>query len=85
MPLRPLLSLLVLVTSIANAEDTLHPLCRLENVYPEQEVELKVSAMVFAGDDLYLTALTPDRTNDNPDINGKVFRVRGLIGNSDRS
>ncbi len=79
------LPLLALVTSLANAQDRLHPLCLLENVYPDQEVELKVSAMVFAGNDLYLTALTPDRTNDNPDKNGKVFRVRGLIGNSDRS
>ena len=65
--------------------DELHPLCRLENVYPGNDVELKVSAMTFMGNDLYVTVFTPDRTNLAPFKEGEVFRVSGLIGNSDRS
>ncbi len=65
--------------------DELHPLYKLENVYPGNDVELKVSAMTFMGDDLYVTVFTPDRTNKAPFKEGEVFRVSGLIGNSDRS
>lgn len=80
------LSLLLtsLLFPMANA-DELHPLCRLENVYPGSEIELKVSAMTFMGNDLYVTVFTPDRTNQAPFMEGEVFRVSGLIGNSDRS
>ncbi|MFT5130063.1 MAG: hypothetical protein ACI8W8_003692, partial [Rhodothermales bacterium] len=65
--------------------DQLHPLCHLENVYPDQDVELKVSAMAFHGNDLYLTVFTPDRQNKAPFKEGEVFKVTGLIGNTDRS
>ena len=69
----------------ANDEkDRLHPLWRLENVYPLQDVELKISAMSFHGEDLYLTVFTPDRTDKAPFKKGEVFRVTGLIGNRDR-
>ncbi|WP_435895890.1 c-type cytochrome [Oceaniferula spumae] len=67
------------------AADELHPLCRMENVYPDQDVELKVSAMAFHGDDLYVTVFTPDRTNKAPFKKGEVYKVTGIIGNSDRS
>jgi cytochrome c2 len=70
---------------IANAGDALHPLFELENVYPSNDVQLKVSAMTFMGDDLYMTVFTPDRTNIAPFMDGEVFKVTGLIGNSDRS
>jgi cytochrome c2 len=70
--------------TIATA-DELHPLYQLENVYPGNDVEMKVSAMTFMGNDLYVTVFTPDRTNQAPFKEGEVFRVSGLIGNSDRS
>lgn len=66
-------------------EESLHPLSKLENVYPMQDVQLKISAMAFAGEDLYVTAFTPDRTDKKPFKNGEVFKLTGLIGNSDRS
>jgi len=66
-------------------EDRLHPLTRLENIYPNQEVALKISAMAFSGDDLYATVFTPDRQNKAPFKKGEVFKITGLVGNSDRS
>lgn len=65
--------------------DQLHPLFKLENLYPEQDVELKISAMAFEGDDLYVTVFTPDRQNKAPFKKGEVFKVTGLVGNSDRA
>ena len=71
--------------------DQLHPLWVLENIYPSEIVgisdkpELKVSAMAFHGDDLYLTVFTPDRNNIAPFMKGEVYKVTGLIGNADRS
>ena len=65
--------------------DRLHPLCRLENVYPDQDVELKVSAMAFHESDLYLTVFTPDRQNKAPFKEGEIFKVTGLIGHGDRA
>lgn len=73
------------VSPLAAAGDRLHPLFRLENLYPEQEVELKISAMAFEGGDLYVTVFTPDRQNKAPFKEGEIFKVTGLIGNSDRS
>lgn len=85
MIMRYFLLILTLASSQLTAQDRLHPLFKLENVFPEQEVELKVSAMTFHGNDLYVTAMTPDRQDKAPDKDGKIFRVTGLIGNSDRS
>lgn len=73
------------VSSAVAREDRLHPLFRLENLYPEQEVALKISAMAFAGEDLYVTVMTPDRLNEKPFKEGEIFKVTGLIGNSNRS
>lgn len=70
---------------IVGAQDQLHPLFRLENLYPEQDVSLKISAMAFSGEDLYVTVFTPDRQNKAPFLEGEVFKVTGLVGNSDRS
>jgi len=67
------------------AADQLHPLYQLENLYPLDDIELKVSAMAFGGNDLYVTVFTPDRQNKAPFKQGEVFKVTGLIGNSDRS
>jgi len=69
----------------ATAADRLHPLYRMENVYPAGDVKLKVSAMAFDGNDLYVTVFTPDRTNKAPFKKGEVYKVTGIIGNSDRS
>ncbi|MGJ8654856.1 MAG: c-type cytochrome [Akkermansiaceae bacterium] len=73
------------------ADDQLHPFCVMDDVYPSEVVgvpgkpELKVSGMAFGGDDLYMTVFTPDRTNQAPFKKGEVYKVSGLIGNSDRS
>lgn len=67
------------------AADRLHPLFKLENLYPTQDVELKISAMAFHGEDLYVTVFTPDRQNKAPFKKGEIFKVTGLIGNSDRA
>lgn len=73
------------------AADRLHPFCEMENIYPSEiagipaKPELKVSAMAFMGNDLYLTVFTPDRTDKSPFLKGEVYKVTGLIGNSDRS
>ncbi|MFT5905605.1 MAG: cytochrome c551/c552 [Cryomorphaceae bacterium] len=71
--------------------DRLHPFCLLESIHPSEIIgvpgkpELKVSAMAFHGDDLYLTVFTPDRTDKAPFLKGEVYKVTGLIGNTDRS
>lgn len=54
---------------------------KMENAYPENDVSLKISAMAFQGDDLYVTVFTPDRTNKAPFMEGEVFRVTGLTNN----
>ena len=41
------------------AADRLHPLVELENVYPLDGVELKISAMAFQGDDLFRLRIYP--------------------------
>jgi cytochrome c2 len=69
----------------ALAQTGLHPLFTLEDVYPSNDVELKVTSMAFSGNDLYVTVASPDRTNVKPFKEGEVFKVTGLIGNSDRS
>lgn len=65
--------------------DQLHPLFKLENLYPEQDVELKISAMAFSGEDLYVTVFTPDRQNKAPFKEGEIFKVTGLLGNAHRA
>ena len=67
------------------AADRLHPLVKLENVYPLDEVELKISAMAFQGDDLFVSVFTPDRQNKAPFKKGDIFKVTGLVGNSERA
>ncbi len=52
---------------------------KMENAYPENDVQLRVSAMCFLDDDLYVTVFTPDRTNKAPFKEGEIFRVTGLV------
>ena len=61
-----------------HGEIGIHPLMTMENVYPENDVALKVSAMCFHGDDLFVTVFTPDRLNKAPFKEGEVFKVSGL-------
>ena len=74
-------------TQTKNAvKSKLHPLCQIENVYPlQKDLEMKVSAMAFHGDDLYITVFSPNRQNKKAFKEGEIFKVTGLIGNSDRS
>jgi mono/diheme cytochrome c family protein len=75
-----LLCFAAIASSQLFAQTGIHPLMRMENVYPENDVALKVSAMCFLGDDLYVTVFTPDRQNQAPFKEGEVFRIKGLIG-----
>ncbi|MES2981869.1 MAG: c-type cytochrome [Verrucomicrobiota bacterium] len=68
-----------IISSSLSAQDGIHPLMKMENVYPENDVMLKVSAMCFMGDQLYVTVFTPDRLNTAPFKEGEVFRISGLI------
>lgn len=69
----------------ASLADELHPLVKLENIYPSNDVELKVSAMTFMGDDLFVTVLSPDRQNQAPFLEGEIFRIPDITKKSDRS
>lgn len=60
------------------AESKLHPLFEIENIYPESGPELKVTAMAFEGDDLYLTVCTPNRQSLTPYKKGELVKVSGL-------
>ncbi|MDP4896758.1 MAG: cytochrome c [Akkermansiaceae bacterium] len=75
---RNFLFLSTLLTLQLSAQQGIHPLMKMENAYPENEVALKISAMAFQDQDLYLTVFTPDRTNKAPFMEGEVFRVTGL-------
>ncbi|QTN34229.1 c-type cytochrome [Akkermansiaceae bacterium] len=75
-----ILCLAAIASSPLPAQTGIHPLMKMENVYPENDVELKVSAMCFMGADLYVTVFTPDRQNQAPFREGEVFRIKGLGG-----
>lgn len=77
--IQKLLSCLFLA-GIAHAQTGIHPLMKMASVYPENDVALKVSAMCFLENDLYVTVFTPDRQNQAPFKKGEVFRIKGLIG-----
>lgn len=79
MKFRPLILLSALAGFPLSAQTGIHPLMKMENVYPENDVALKVSAMCFMGEDLYVTVFTPDRQNQAPFKEGEVFRITGLI------
>ena len=80
--MNPILKILagMLLTGLVQAQTGIHPLMKMENVYPENHVALKVSAMCFVDNFLYLTVFTPDRQNQAPFKEGEIFRVKGLIG-----
>ena len=80
MRIHQLIFLSAIAGSQLSAQTGIHPLMEMENVYPENDVALKVSAMCFLGNDLYVTVFTPDRQNQAPFKEGEVFRIKGLIG-----
>ena len=55
----------------------IHPFFDIKDIHPENGVELKISAMCFSGDDLYVTCMNPNRTNKMPDRNGKLYKISG--------
>ncbi|BCX46750.1 cytochrome c [Haloferula helveola] len=65
--------------------DSLHPLVTLEDIYPSNEVELKVSAMAFRGDDLFVTVFSPNRQDKAPFLKGEIFRIPEITTKKDRS
>lgn len=75
----------LLIFSGTLAADSLHPLVKLENIYPSNEVELKISAMVFQGDDLFVTVISPDRKNQAPFLKGEIFKIPAITSKTDRS
>ncbi|MFK7850052.1 MAG: c-type cytochrome [Akkermansiaceae bacterium] len=58
---------------------------KLENIYPSNEVELKVSAMTFLGDDLFVTVFSPNRQNKAPFLKGEIFRIPAITAKSDQT
>jgi len=65
--------------------DSMHPLVSIEDVYPSNDVELKVSAMAFDGDDLLVTVFSPNRQNKAPFMEGEIFRIPKITKKSDRA
>ncbi|BDS05903.1 hypothetical protein NT6N_09430 [Oceaniferula spumae] len=52
-----------------------HPLFTLQNLDFLGDDTLKISGMCFHGNSLFVTTMSPDRTNKKPDHNGKVLRI----------
>lgn len=65
--------------------DTLHPLVKLENIYPSNDVELKVSAMAFRDKDLFVTVFSPNRQDKAPFLKGEIFRLPDIVSKTERS
>ena len=61
-----LVLLIFSISIVATAADGMHPFFKFENVYPSTKVELKVGAMAFEGNDLYVVLNSPNRTNKKP-------------------
>ena len=40
--------------------------------------------MCFVGDDLYALSFSPNRTDKQPDRDGKLYKISGLIGAKSR-
>lgn len=57
----------------------------MEDIYPSNDVELKVSAMAFHGNDLFVTVFSPDRTNVAPFMEGEVFKIPAITEKEKRS
>ena len=58
----------------------IHPFFEIEDLHPAGDPELKISAMCFVGDDLYALSFSPNRTDKQPDRDGKLYKISGLIG-----
>jgi len=57
-----------------------HPLLSLESIELDGLDLLQVGGMCFHGESLYVVTFSPDRTDNNPDHNGKLIRVDNLAG-----
>ncbi len=57
----------------------LHPYFALENIDTVGGELLRISAMAFHGEDLYVTTMTPDRTDKAPFKAGKLLRIENAL------
>ena len=57
----------------------IHPFFDIKDIHPKDGTELKISAMCFSGDDLYITTMLPNRLNKNPDRDGKLYKISGVL------
>jgi len=60
---------------LPKAKIGVHPLFTLQNLDVTGDDTLKIMGMCFHGDSLYVTTLSPDRTDKKPFKNGKVLRI----------
>ena len=65
--------------SIGSVIKKIHPYFELQNINSLPEDSLKISAMCFHGDDLYVVTFSPDRTNKSPDHQGKLLRIQNVL------
>ena len=79
------LYLALLIFSGTLEADSLHPLVKLENIYPSNKVELKISAIAFQGDNLFVTVISPDRQNQAPFLKGEILKIPAITSKNDRS
>lgn len=56
----------------------IHPFFEIENLHPQGDTQLKIAAMCFDGDDLYITCFSPDRTNKSPDHQGAAYKLPNI-------
>jgi len=62
----------------------MHPFFALENISVEEKEKLQIGGMVFHGESLYVVTFAPDRTNKEPDYNGRLIRVDN-VANSEKA
>lgn len=60
---------------IQSVIESLHPYFALENLDTLGNDSLKIGAMCFKGDSLFVATLSPDRLNRSPDHKGKILRI----------
>ncbi len=77
--------ILIALVGFVSAQESAHPLIVMEDVYPSNDVELKVSAMAFHGNDLFVTVLSPNRTNVAPFMEGEIFKIAGITEKTKRA
>jgi len=65
--------------AIPTVIESVHPLFALENIDSLGTEQLRIGGMCFHKDSLYVTVLSPDRTNKKPDHQGQVLRIDNLV------